>query len=68
MDREITAQFVREYLWLMGGIAIDDVEAERLVPYVRGTRQALAKLYGFDVQHIRPSGRFDPAFPYETAE
>ncbi|MFN0072813.1 MAG: hypothetical protein ACKVVP_15115 [Chloroflexota bacterium] len=65
MDSELTPAFVRQYLWCMAGIAVDLDEATRLVPYIRGTRAAMERLYRFDVQQVRPSVLFDPSSPYK---
>ena len=68
MDAQITPAFVRDYLWNMAGIEIDLNEATRLVPYIRGTRVALERLYQFEVGHVRPAMLFNPAAPYEQIE
>jgi hypothetical protein len=60
----LTPDFVRQTLLVLADLDIDLEEAEKLVPWVQATRDALAALDQFDISEVRSSLGFDPTGPY----
>ncbi|HEY7065465.1 MAG TPA: hypothetical protein VII06_28575 [Chloroflexota bacterium] len=61
---ELTPAFVQETLRVFAGLEIDAAEAEKLLPWIKANRDAMAAVEPFDLCEVRSSLGFDPTGPY----